>query len=454
MRRGAPIDAVTGPDAVQRGIAMWRVKTTDPAVAVAAPHAWAPGDREQVAVVSFSHMIQHSYAASLGVVYPFALLTFHTSYAVLGVILGAVGVLGGMLQGLAAFLKRRYSARVMLGSQNLGMALASVFASVSPGIGLFAAARVFGTLTSWPQHPVGSAHLTERVPHRRGFVLAAHTTGGNLGTLVAPLLCAAFIAAFDWRWALVAMGAMMALASIVTWTRVRANPDEQAPDHERAPHDHAPGGAERATATPSGLGSALRRREAVAVLVAGTISGAGRGLGVLMTYIPAYLRDGLHKPALVLGALVTVMSCGAVLGPMLAGHLSDKEGRRRTVLYTLYGFGAAALCAYVLVGSSVILLALVGVMVGAFSYSEQPIRQALFSDAMRGVDARRAFGAYFGISQTVGALWLTIIGFLMTDVGYRAAFFVMAGSFVAAASVIAIFGRPQPSSEVAERAIG
>lgn len=404
---------------------------------MAASSRWQPGDREQVAVVSFSHTIQHAYVAALGVVYPFALVEFHTSYAVLGVVLGAAGVIGGLLQGLASAFKR-YSARVMLGTQNLGMALASVLGALSPGIGLFAVFRIFGTLASWPQHPVGSAHLTERVPHRRGFVLAAHTTGGNLGTLIAPLAASAVIAAYSWRWALGATGAMMALASIITWTRVRSA-DE---GHVHAPAAELPPGLQEAPAAaqvvPITLRVALRRRKAVAVLVAGMISGAGRGLGVLTTYVPAYLRDGLHESALTVGILVTVVSIGAVLGPMAGGHLSDRIGRR-PVLFSLYGCGALALAGFVLVGSSLVAIGLVGLLVGALSYSEQPIRQALFSDAMEGVPARAAFGAYFAISQSVGALWITLIGFLITDVGFRSAFFVMAGSFVAAGTVIAVF---------------
>ena len=147
---------------------------------------WAPGDRAQVAIVSFSHAVQHSYVAVLGIVYPFALAEFHSSYAVLGVILGIAGLAGGLLQAMAGAV-RRVRTRTLLGGQNLAMAAVSAVGALSPGIVVFGAARLAGNLVSWPQHPVGSAYLTERVPRRRGLVLAAHTAGGNLGTLVTPL---------------------------------------------------------------------------------------------------------------------------------------------------------------------------------------------------------------------------------------------------------------------------
>ncbi len=186
----------------------------------AARPRWQPGDRQQLAVVAFSHTIQHSYVAVLGIVYPFALVAFHTSYAVLGVILGVAGVTGGLLQGVAGWVKK-VSSRTLLGAQNVGMALVSGLGAVSPNIAVFGLARVLGNLTSWPQHPVGSAHLTERIPHRRGLALAVHTTGGNVGTLLAPLAASAVVASFGWRWALAGAGLVMALASVVTWTGVK-----------------------------------------------------------------------------------------------------------------------------------------------------------------------------------------------------------------------------------------
>lgn len=397
---------------------------------------WAAGDREQVAVVSFSHAIQHCYPAVLGIAYPFALAEFHVSYALLGVILAVTGIIGGLMQSLAGVVKR-FPARLLLGAQNLGIAGASVLGAIAPGFSIFAGARVLGQLVSWPQHPVGSAHLTDRVPHRRGLVLAAHTTGGNVGTLIAPIVGSAIIATIGWRWALVVMGALMAAGSLLTWTRVRPAPHRGTGQTEAARQAADP----PRPGTPSvALRHALRRRAAVAVLVAGTVSAAGRGLGVLTTYIPAYLRDDLHKPALTIGIIATIVSVGAVGGPLFGGHLSDRVGRR-AVLYTLYGCGAVGLASFVLVGSGVLSLALAGLVVGVFTYSEQPLRQALFSDAMRGVSARAAFGAYFAISQSIGAIWIAVIGFLVTDVGYHVAFFVMAASFVVAGTIIALFAR-------------
>ena len=122
---------------------------------------WRPGDWAQLGVVTASHAVQHVYPAALAITYPFVVTAFHVSYGTLGVVLAASGVVGGLLQG-AAGLFERASARLLLGAQNLGLALATVLAAVAPTFGLYGLARLVGSLASWPQHPVGSAVLARR----------------------------------------------------------------------------------------------------------------------------------------------------------------------------------------------------------------------------------------------------------------------------------------------------
>ncbi len=368
----------------------------------------------------------------MGIAYPFVLADFHTSYAVLGLVLGVTGVVGGLLQGLAAVIKH-VSARVLLAGQNLAMGVVTALAAVSPVFPVFAVARFMGALVSWPQHPVGSAYLTERFPDRRGSVLAWHTTGGNVGTVVVPLIASAIIALWGWRWALAVFAVLMALGSLVTSLRLRRAPAQE-PAEPRQPGSAQPSASFR---------KAVFRRPALLVLAAGMVSGAGRGLGVLTTYIPAYLRAGLHLQPITVGALVTVMTTGAVAGPVIAGIMSDRLGRRQ-VLYVIYGAGALALLAFPTVGASLAALAGLALAVGIFSYSEQPLRQALFSDYTQGASARAAFGAYFAISQSIGALWITALGAIITTIGFQAAFVTMAASFVVAGTIIAVSALDRP----------
>lgn len=426
--------------------------------------SFGESDRAQLGIVSFSHGIQHSYGAALGICYPFVLAQFHESYAVLGLLLGILGVAGGVMQAMAAFVKR-LSARVLLAGQNYAIAVATALGAVAPGFAAFAAARAVGTLSSWPQHPVGSAHLVERFPHRRGFVLSVHTAGGSIGSACVPLIASALIVNWGWRWTLVFFACMMALGGLLVTSRLKARavtpnaatpqadadvePDmevEQPVEEEEIAREasSASGREAEPTAPTMSLRKAMTSRRALAIVIAGTLSAAGRGQGVLMIYVPGYLKDGLHLPTVTVGLIATLVVTGGIVGPVIAGRTSDRFDRRR-VLLVAYAVGACILALFVRVGSNVFGLVVLGGLMGVFSYSEQPLRQALFSDTTQGANARGAFGLYWALSAA-GAFWLTVIGAIATTFGFQPAFYTMAGSFVLAGLVVLVVGRPDPAA--------
>jgi len=293
-------------------------------------------DRRALWVMTVAHGIQHFYVAGLAVTYPFVLADFHVSYGLLGVVLTVAGVAGGLLQASAG-LVRRASARFVLTAQNIGMAVATFGGAASPGFSAFSGARVMGAVVSWPQHPVGSAYLSDRFPDRRATVLSWHTAGGSAGTVAVPLLASAVIGAAGWRWALVTLGAVLLVGAVLVLVAL--------PAERRSAATVADG----AGAPTLPLRRLLTLRRVVAVLGASTIAAGGRGLGTLTTYIPAYLRTGLHLSALTVGGVFTVVMAASIAGPVLGGMLGDRFGRARTLVITylaaavaIAGFGWSA----------------------------------------------------------------------------------------------------------------
>ncbi|MGH3222947.1 MAG: MFS transporter [Streptosporangiaceae bacterium] len=390
-------------------------------------------DRRALIVMTIAHGIQHFYVAGLAVTYPFVVTQFRISYAELGLWLFAAGLLGGLLQAAAGLL-RRVSARTVLAAQDLAMGGTALLGAIAPGFGVFGSARVLGAVVSWPQHPVGSAYLSDRFPHRRATALSWHTAGGSLGTVAVPVLMSTVIAAAGWRWALVALGAALAAGGLLI--RLALPPERTGT---------GPGQADAQPAEHAGLRQLLRRRQVAAVLAAGTIAAGGRGLGTLSTYIPAYLRSGLHLPTLTVGALFTLIMAASIAGPLAGGLLADRFGRVRTLTVT-YAAAAIAVAAFGYAGRSLAVLAVLGIFVGVLAYAESPLLQAVFSDLTGDAAARAAFGAFFAISYGVGSLWVAVIGWIISAAGFPAAFATMGASFAAAAIVIAVTVRDRPSS--------
>jgi MFS family permease len=381
-------------------------------------------------VVGWSHAGQHAYIAGLGILVPFVVAAEHLSYAGLGVLLAVASALGSGLQLLAGVL-RRASLRLLLTGQNLGATVGALVAAVG-GFGGFAAGRLVQAVTGWPQHPAGSAYLARRHPNRRGSVLSWHVTAGNVGTLVAPLVISAVAASAGWRWAFVVLGGVLAstVVAVALWLPVGWRADD--------------GGEGRVSAAEPSVRAAwretrdlLRSRAVLAILLAGTIAAGGQGIGVLGVYAPAYLHSGLHLPALTVGAVLTVVYLGAVAGPVLMGEVGDRIGHRASLLAN-YLLGAAALVGFAVVGAGPVALAGVGLAVGVFSYSELSLRMTLFADHMPDEAARSGFGVFFTVSQTVGSVWVAVIGVLVSDVGFKAAFGAMAATFLVAGALVAL----------------
>jgi MFS family permease len=386
-------------------------------------------------MVGYSHAGQHAYTASLGVVIPYVATAFHVSYALVGVVLAVAAIASSVLQGVASFV-RSVTTRTLLVAQNLGGAIGAAIGAAAPVFWVFGLGRFVQAATGWPQHPVGSAYLTNRHPSHRGSVLSWHVTGGNVGTLVAPLVTTSIIAVAGWHWALGAVALILLSTVFVARFGIAPAKPASAPDEPTTTR-------ERLRTALEELKVLLRRREAAVILAVGMIAAGGQGIGILSVYVPSYLHTGLHLKALALGAVLTVLYVGAVVGPVLTGHLADRLGHRAMLLAN-YALGASALVGFALVGRGLVVLALVGLATGLFSYSELPLRQTLFSDYSEGTAARSAFGIFFTVSQTVGALWVAIIGILITTVGFHGAFFAMAGTFVAAGVLIALGTRARP----------
>jgi MFS family permease len=291
----------------------------------------------------------------------------------------------------------------------------------------FGVSIVVSKLGGSPQHPVGNSLLAEQYPpERRGFAISAHIAGGNVGTVAVPVIGASLIALVGWGPTLVLFGVPAAVAGLaILWLVGESGSGRAAALAE--------GSARRA------YGRVLRDRDKMLVLASSVVAGGARGLGVLNLFVPLYLALVLDLDTATIALMTTVLLIGSVPGPIVAGWLSDRLGRK-PVIVGVYLLGAAAFLAFLAAGSDTTLVWGAIVLMSCFSFVESSQLQSLLADITVPGLRDAAFAVYFTIVFVAGALWVAAYG-VITDVlgdaeGLRVVFVTMAAAYLLAVLVV------------------
>ncbi|HUG47090.1 MAG TPA: MFS transporter [Candidatus Limnocylindria bacterium] len=378
-------------------------------------------------LLSAAHAVNHAQAALLPLVYLAIITELNVGVAAIAFLAAAGNILSGLVQLAYGAVTRWFSRRSILTVGGLVFGGGMAAQALAGGFLSFAVANVVSRIGGSPQHPVGNGLLAEQFPeHRRGFAISAHIAGGNLGTVAVPLIGAWLIAGIGWRWTVVLFGVPAILIALAIWALVRES------------------GVDRAAAVAYGnvrsaYSAVLRDRDLLLVYASAAIGGGGRGLGVLNVFVPLYLSLVIGLDVGTVALMYTVLVIGSVPGPVVAGWLSDRLGRKPLIVGA-YLCGAASLAAFVLAGDNEPALWLAIALLSVFNFVESPQLQALLGDIARPALRDAAFSAYFTLAFGIGSLWVALYGWLIAELGDGAGlpltFWLMAAAFVVAALVV------------------
>jgi MFS family permease len=380
--------------------------------------------RLTLGLLALAHAAIHAQSALMPLVYPLVIAQYGLDARDVGTFIAITTVVGGSMQLAYGFLTRFVARPALLaGGQILfgaGLLVAGLSQSVVHLLAAISAARIGAS----PQHPVGNSLLSDRFPpERRGFAISAHISGGNVGTILVPFIGGALLLSVGWQATLALFGLPPLIIGVLLAFLVR--------------EDHA---AYRSAARASGsVASQMRevigRRDLRLILAASLVAAGGRGLDIVAPFMVLYLAGPLGFDPTTVGLLYALLLVGAVVGPILAGMLSDRLGRRPT-LVAYYLLSAAGILAFLAAGANLFLLVPLLLPFGTAVFSESPVLQAYLADRATGPMRDVAFAIYFTFAFGIGAFWAFIIGSVAAAFGYPVAFAVMAGSYLAAALLL------------------
>ncbi len=383
-----------------------------------------PRARLTLALISTAHAAIHAQSALLPLVYAVVIVEYGLSERDIGLFIAITTAVGGSMQLAYGFLTRYIARPALLAGGQLvfgaGLLLGGLSQSITQLIAAISVARIGGS----PQHPVGNALLSDIYPpERRGFAISAHISGGNVGTVLVPFVGGALILAIGWQATLALFGVPSLVIGLLIALFVR----EAHADYRRRARES---GSVRAH-----MREVLGRRDLRLILAASLVAAGGRGLDIVAPFMVLYLAGPLGFDGPTVGLLYALLLVGAVVGPLLAGTLSDRFGRRPTLI-AYYLLSAVGIVAFVLAGANLVLLVPLLLPFGTAVFSESPVLQAYLADRATGPMRDVAFAVYFTFAFGIGAFWAIVIGNVAAAFGYPAAFGVMAASYVGAALLL------------------
>jgi MFS family permease len=378
-------------------------------------------------LVSTLHAANHAQAVLMPLIYIAVIDEWGVSIGTIGLLVAISSLASGLAQATYASLTRHFTRARLLGWGGVVMGGFEALMALAPGIVVFGGGLIVARVGGSPQHPVGNGLLAEQFPpERRGFAISAHIAGGNVGTVIVPLLGAWLIAGWGWRWTLVLFGIPTVLIAVGIVAFVRES------------------GSDRAAAMASGrVRDAFRTvwldRDLRWLYLSSVLGGGGRGLGVVNVFIPLYLAQVLTLPASTVALMYAVLVAFSVPAPLVAGWLSDRLGRKPLIV-GVYIAGACAFAVVILAGSNIVALWFGILLLGLFNFAESPQLQALLADIAPPAIRDASYSAYFTLAFGVGSLWVAlysvVIDALGPDVGLPVVFGLMAVAFLLAACAV------------------
>jgi MFS family permease len=369
-------------------------------------------------IVNVSHVFNHTVTGMYPVLLAVMMAPLGFGYAELGLLQAIHNMVANALQASFGFITQYFKRAVIMGMGQIVFGLGTSLTGFALNFPMVVACKAISGVGSSPQHVVGAVMLSTWFDHARGRMLALHSTAGNIGTLIAPLLAAFLLTFLDWRVVFFIIG----IPSIVVGVSYFLLRDtvKSAPIHGRARLARAGWEAYKAC---------LTNRSLVLVSLLMMVGAAGRQGGINQTYLIPHFMYDLGIDQKVAAGLLTLVQAGGVIAPMMWGSASDFVSRKLVMQIALL----LSACTTVWLGLQdnldlllVLNLAIHGLVVNA----RGAITQAMVGDYAGEELQDAAFSLYYTIGLISGPFWVILMGAVMQTYGFALATQIAAVSYL------------------------
>lgn len=389
-------------------------------------------------LVALGHTFTHWCPATFYLLLPFVVKELGLSYSQAGFLVtirAAANLLVNVPAGMLVDL---------IGKKGLLMALALVatgvpyfLVGVSHNFFWVALFMAFVGVGNYLWHPAAISTLSEKYPDNRGFAIAIHAIGPNIGESIAPLLVGVLLLYLSWRNVLFLNLIPGIVIAFILWKFLFGKLDSRTQSRKGLSAKEYLAGMKKMAQNPSIL---------ALVFVAGMRSMTQQGLH---TFLPIYLTNDLGLSSAVAGLYLSVTQTAGMIGTPIAGSISDQSGRKRVLTA---GLLSTSIVLVVLAYFQFTWLFITGLaFLGFFLYAVRPVIWAWVLD-LGPKELGGSMVSFFSGSQSLLSSFSPLIcGFIADRWGILAAFYFLAGTvFVANLIVLTIREEKRENSVMAE----
>jgi MFS family permease len=271
-------------------------------------------------------------------------------------------------------------------------------------------------------HPAAISTLSEKFPDKRGFAIAIHAVGPNIGESLAPLLVGVLLLFLSWRNVLFVNLIPGIVIAFILWKFLFGKLESHAPSKPGLDAREYFSGMKKMAQNPSIL---------LLVLVAGMRSMTQQGLH---TFLPIYLTHDLGLSSALAGLYLSITQTAGMIGTPIAGSISDRSGRKRVLTAGLF---STSIVLFVLAYFRMTWLFITALaFLGFFLYAVRPVIWAWVLD-LGPKELGGSMVSFFSGSQSLlSSLSPVICGFIADRWGILTAFYFLAGTVLIANLVV------------------
>lgn len=409
-------------------------------------------------LVSSSHFAQHVYYRLLPPLIPVLAVALEYPLWQLGLLITVYSLGMGLAQAPLGVIADRMD-RIYLLPSGIGItALAYILFAVAPILGqgipavtvlgyrfeggflVMCVSMVIVGVGLAVVHPAGYPMISDNISvTNKGKVLGLFGASSKFGDAVTPAIIAALILVISWESIILLFGIAGIVYSIALFLALGSDVYETRPAVNRE---------EEPSQSSVNILSGDRRTYlypfiAMYVFFIGT-SWTSRGI---TTFFPAFVVSvyafsfdafGIHiGPESVANVFFAVLLVAGGLVQLILGGMADRYDPRQ-LLIACMAVATVGMVALALVDLPPIALGVVVLVLGVGLFGVNPPRDAILSDMSPPEYEGRTFGYIFTLVTLTGALFPTIIGYVLEVVGMREGFLLLAAGTIIAAGAIAL----------------